>query len=116
MKFRNKSNKVLFFKINEEFVNVGPNEIIELGENALSLESLCKVEELLENEELSKDDLQDPDDSEKSSQDNKATLDELKEMSKDALNDYGAINNIDINATMKKSEMIKKILEAQNGN
>ncbi len=117
MKFKNVSNKVKKFKLNGEWVNVQPNEEIELpmrineNEQGISLiesngNNKQEKKELKQDKTKPKEILIEP---KKIKLKNEK---ELNKMKKDELNDYGALIGLkEINSYMLKNQMIKKIVE-----
>ena len=142
MKYKNITNKDMSFKINDEWIIVNPGKVVELTRNGLNNKGLEVVNEknvisfefnIMTRDELyeyainnglknvhkltSKDDMIEMlknfcNDESSEVVVEKISKDYFDEMTKDELNDFGALNNIDINHNMKKSTMIKKILGA----
>jgi len=113
MKFKNISDKIKMFKINDNWVNVQPGEEFEsplkIHDSEVELSyTLAKVVEAPLIPEAPKDD-------EEEEVLNVYTESELKKMTKDQINDYAAIRGWDtINTTWKKSKMIHEVLKLQN--
>lgn len=103
MKYKNITNKPMFIKLGEGFRNVNPDEVIELEGREIEKkrEGLVAIEEsvVIEEEEFIKFIVDEA---------------ELLDMTKDQLNDYAAVVDIDVTTSMKKKEMIKVILEETN--
>jgi len=113
MKFKNSSGKVKFFKKDGEWLNINPGDEVELSGEAnkrdadLELIDFDKPEPEVLPEKVPEVLPEKPElKSEK----------ELKKMSKDGLNDYAAIIGLnEVKSSWRKSNMIKEILQYQNG-
>lgn len=95
MKYKNITNKVMFFKVGDSFKEIKPGQIIDLKEHVIE-RGLEKVS--VENSFIEVFD--------------KTTL---NKMTKDELNDYAAsLGFSELTTDISKKNMIKKILEFQN--
>ena len=107
MKFKNVSNKIKFFKINSKIIGVEPNSIIDLPEHSDKSER-----DLLKIDNTSLETI-----IEKTNKPNYKSLDELKSMTKDKLNDYAAsIGFQELTTSFRKSKMINQIMRFQDEN
>ena len=118
MKFINKSNKIIPMKIDKIWVNVQPEEVVDLweavGNSQEGLEKKKSKEDKKPKE--SKESKESKEDKKPKEIKKKLSLEELKKLSKDGLNDYAAKMGFDaIKSSMKKADMIKKIIKFQKG-
>ena len=102
MKYKNNTDKVMFFNIGGKWINIQPGATIELIGRAMDNKREGLV--LVNKNTLTKEDIADG---------IEYILDEskLKSMTKDELNDYAASVDIDVKGTWLKSRIIKKIIK-----
>ena len=107
MKYKNVSDQVKMFKLHGSFVNVQPGEVVDLPRKP-SEEDMKEVVEEAPKVEAPKKVRAKPKKKEPKSKE------ELKEMTKDQLNDYAAKNGLEkVSSRMRKAVMIKAILKHQ---
>lgn len=111
MKYKNITSQTKRFKINENWVDLEPNSIIDVPESYYLKEAgLEKVTDsiidLKKKDSLFK----------RVIEISIKSFEELKKMTKDEINDYSAKLGFtkEINSSMKKSEMIKTLMRLKN--
>lgn len=123
MKFKNVSNKVKMFNKDNNWIEVYPNEIVELNGHAdLHEEGLELVIESTESKPIESIEIKldkSPEEEVEEEfievveeKETFKTEEEIKNMTKDEINDYASVIGLkEISTRMKKQNMIKRLIE-----